>query len=116
MHEGAIIHSLLEIAKDIRIKEELKEILEVKIVVGKFHQIVEEVMITNFDFMKTEYEGFEKAVLLMTEKDVSVKCEDCKHEFTIDEPIFMCPKCHSFNTELISGKELYIETMEGMKE
>ena len=116
MHEGAIIHSLLEIAKEIRIKEELKEILEVKIVVGKFHQIVEEVMITNFDFMKTEYDGFENAVLLMTEKNVSVKCEDCQHEFTIDEPIFMCPKCESFNTELISGKELYIETMEGMKD
>ena len=116
MHEGAIVHSLMEIAKEIRIKEDLKEILEVKIVVGKFHQIVEEVMITNFDFMKNEYEGFENAVLLMTEKNVRVKCEDCKHEFTIDEPIFMCPKCESFNTELISGKELYIETIEGMKE
>ncbi|MDP8204730.1 MAG: hydrogenase maturation nickel metallochaperone HypA [Candidatus Tenebribacter mawsonii] len=116
MHEGAIVHSLLEIAKDIRIKEELNEITEVKIVVGKFHQIVEEVMIANFDFMKTEYSGFDNAILLMTEKEVSVKCEDCKHEFTIDEPIFMCPKCDSFNTELISGKELYIETIEGMKE
>ncbi|MEA2097030.1 MAG: hydrogenase maturation nickel metallochaperone HypA, partial [Candidatus Cloacimonadota bacterium] len=100
MHEGAIVHSLLEIAKEIRIKEELKEILEVKIVVGKFHQIVEEVMITNFSFMKTEYDGFENAVLIMTEKEVSVRCEDCKHKFTIDEPIFMCPKCDSFNTKL----------------
>ena len=116
MHEGAIVHSLLEIAKDIRIKEDLKEILEVKIVVGKFHQIVEEVMITNFSFMKTEYDGFENAVLSMTERNVRVKCEDCQHEFTIDEPIFMCPKCDSFNTELISGKELYIETIEGMKD
>ena len=116
MHEGAIVHSLLEIAKDIRIKENLEEVIEVRIVVGKFHQIVEEVMITNFSFMKTEYDGFENAVLSMTEKNVSVKCEECKHEFTIDEPIFMCPKCDSFNTELISGKELYIETIEGMKD
>jgi len=116
MHEGAIIHSLLEIAKDIRLEENLKEITEVKIVVGKFHQIVEEVMITNFKFMKTEYEGFEKAILKMTEKEVNVRCKDCQHEFTIDEPIFMCPKCDSFETELISGKELYIETMEGIKD
>ncbi len=116
MHEGAIVHSLLEIAKDIRIKENLEEVIEVRIVVGKFHQIVEEVMITNFDFMKTEYDGFENATLFITEKNVKVKCDDCKHEFTIDEPIFMCPKCDSFNTELIAGKELYIETMEGMKD
>ncbi|MCK5050240.1 MAG: hydrogenase maturation nickel metallochaperone HypA [Candidatus Cloacimonetes bacterium] len=116
MHEGAIVHSLLEIAKDIRIKEDLKEITEVKIIVGKFHQIVEEVMIANFDFMKTEYDGFDNAVLIMTEKNVSVICEDCQHEFTIDEPIFMCPECDSFNTELISGKELYIETIEGLRD
>ena len=116
MHEGAIVHSLLEIAKDIRIKENLKEITEIRIVVGKFHQIVEEVMITNFQYMKADYIGFENATLFMTEKNVKVRCEDCKHEFTIDEPIFMCPECDSFNTELIAGKELYIETMEGMKD
>ncbi len=52
----------------------------------------------------------------MTEKDVNVRCKDCQHEFTIDEPIFMCPKCDSFETEIITGKELYIETMEGMKD
>lgn len=113
MHEGAIVHSLLEIAKDIKDKENLKEITRIKIVVGKFHQIVEEVMLTNFRFMKTDYAGFEKAELLMTEKDVSVKCKSCGHLFTVYEPIFMCPKCDSFDTELISGKELYIETLEG---
>ena len=116
MHEGAIVHSLLEIAKDIKIKENLTEITDIKIVVGKFHQIVEDVMFANFNFMKTEYDGFENAALNMIEKNVRVKCEDCKHEFTIDEPIFMCPKCSSFNTELISGKELYIESIEGIKD
>lgn len=115
MHEGAIVHSLLEIASDIQEKEKLKEITKVKIVVGKFHQIIEEVMLTNFEFMKSEYKGFEKAILIMTERDVRVKCQNCQHEFTIDEPIFMCPQCDSFDTELISGKELYIETMEGNK-
>ncbi|MCF7794122.1 MAG: hydrogenase maturation nickel metallochaperone HypA [Candidatus Cloacimonetes bacterium] len=113
MHEGAIVHSLLELAKDIQKKENLKEITKVKIVVGKFHQIIEEVMLTNFEFMKTEYEGFENAILTMSEKDVRVKCKNCQHEFTIDEPIFMCPECDSFDTELISGKELYIQTLEG---
>lgn len=115
MHEGAIVHSLLESAKEIREKEKLKEITKVKIVIGNFHQIVQEVMLTNFDFMKTEYEGFENAILSMKEIDVRVKCLNCQHEFVINEPIFMCPNCDSFDTELISGKELYIETIEGCK-
>lgn len=77
MHEGAIVHSLLELAKDIKDKEDLKKISVVKIVVGKFHQIVEEVMLTNFEYMRSDYSGFEKAELKMTEVDVKVKCEDC---------------------------------------
>lgn len=115
MHEGAIVHSLLELAKEIRTKEDLKEVSEVKIVVGKFHQIIQEVLMTNFEYMKTEYNGFENAKLSMTEKEVQVKCKDCEYKFTVDEPIFLCPKCESFQTEIISGKELFIETIEGVK-
>lgn len=106
MHEGAIVHSLLEIAKDIREKEDLKEITKIKIVVGKFHQIIEEVMLTNFEYMKTDYEGFENAALSMQEIDVKIKCKNCGIETILNEPIFFCEKCESFETELISGKEL----------
>jgi hydrogenase nickel incorporation protein HypA/HybF len=113
MHEGAIVHSLLELAKEIREKENLKDISQIKIVVGKFHQIIEEVMQTNFAFMKTEYAGFENASLKISVTDVKVRCQKCQHEFCLDEPIFMCPQCDSFETELISGKELYIQSIEG---
>jgi len=112
MHEGAIVHSLFELAKDIKDKENLKTISVVKIVVGKFHQIVEEVMMTNFEYMRSDYPGFENSELKMSEVDVKVKCEDCGHEFTIYEPIFLCPNCESFKTEMITGKELYIESIE----
>jgi hydrogenase nickel incorporation protein HypA/HybF len=113
MHEGAIIHSLLEIAKEIKEKEKLTKITKINVIVGKFHQIVEEVMLTNFEFMKTEYEGFENTLLAITEKEVNVRCKLCGSAFTIEEPIFICPHCDSFETELISGKELYIESLEG---
>ena len=113
MHEGAIVHSLLDIAQEIKEKEKLNEISKVKIVVGKFHQIVEEVMMTQFNFMKLEYPGFENSELLMQMVDVKAKCNDCNHEFAIDEPIFLCPKCESMDTDLVTGKELFIETMEG---
>ncbi|HHE39059.1 MAG TPA: hydrogenase maturation nickel metallochaperone HypA [Candidatus Cloacimonetes bacterium] len=116
MHEGAIVHSLFEIAKEIKDKEKLVEIKEVKIIVGKFHQIVEEVMMMHFDLMKTEYEGFADAKLIMKEIDVRIKCRNCGEETILNEPIFFCEKCESFDTELITGKELHIETIEGMRD
>jgi len=116
MHEGAIVHSLFDIAKEIKEKENLIEIKEVKIIVGKFHQIVEEVMTMHFNLMKSEYEGFENSILKMKEIDVKKKCKNCGQESILDEPIFFCSKCESFDTELISGKELHIETIKGMRE
>ena len=116
MHEGAIVHSLFEIAKDIKEKEKLIAIKEVKIIIGKFHQIVDEVMLMHFDLMKAEYKGFENAKLSMKEIDVKIKCKNCREETILNEPIFFCSKCESFDTELISGKELHIETIEGMRE
>ena len=115
MHEGAIVHSLFEIAKEIKEKEKIIEIIELKIIVGKFHQIVEEVMMMHFDLMKAEYKGFENAVLKMKEIDVKIKCKNCGQESILNEPIFFCSNCESFDTELISGKELHIETIEGMR-
>ncbi len=116
MHEGAIVHSLFEIAKEIKEKENLIEIKEVKIIVGKFHQIVDEVMLMHFDLMKTDYKGFENAKLSIKELDVKIKCNNCGEETILNEPIFFCEKCESFDTELISGKELHIETIEGVQE
>jgi Zn finger protein HypA/HybF involved in hydrogenase expression len=51
----------------------------------------------------------------MEEKDVKVKCKKCNETFMIEDPIFICPKCESFDTEIIQGNELHIQTMEGMK-
>ncbi|MDO9576908.1 MAG: hydrogenase maturation nickel metallochaperone HypA [Candidatus Cloacimonadales bacterium] len=115
MHEGSIVSSLFEIAEQSKKDANLKEITKVKIVVGKFHQIVEEVMLMHFDIMKQDIPGFENAVLEMEEKDVKIKCSGCGKIFTIDEPIFICPDCDSIETELFQGKELHIQTMEGIE-
>ena len=113
MHEGAIVSSLFEVAEKSQKDANLKDIQKVKIIVGKFHQIVEEVMQMHFNIMKKDIPGFEDAELLMEEKDVKIKCSGCGKIFTIDEPIFICPDCESIETEMIQGKELYIATMEG---
>jgi hydrogenase nickel incorporation protein HypA/HybF len=115
MHEGAIVSSLFEVAEQSRKDANLKEILKVKITVGKFHQIVEEVMQMHFDIMKKDLPRFENAILEMEEKDVKIKCSTCGRIFTINEPIFICPDCESLETEMIQGKELHIATMEGME-
>jgi hydrogenase nickel incorporation protein HypA/HybF len=116
MHEGAIVRSLFDIAVEIKKEENLKEVSKIKVIAGKFHQIVDEVMRMHFDLMKMEIPGFEEAVLEMEEKEVVIHCRNCGKKQVLEEPIFFCPACGSGNTEMISGKELHIASIEGLKE
>ncbi|MBN2460605.1 MAG: hydrogenase maturation nickel metallochaperone HypA, partial [Candidatus Cloacimonetes bacterium] len=88
----------------------------IKVKIGKFHQIVPEVMQTYFKLMKKEYPGFNEAELILEEIDLKLRCKKCQHSYLLQEPLFICDQCGSWETELISGDELYIETIEGWQE
>jgi len=43
---------------------------------------------------------------------IVAKCLSCDFEWTINEPVFLCAKCHSGKIDVISGRELDIESIE----
>ena len=116
MHEGVIVKSLFEIAVKSREESGLKEVQRVKVVIGKFHQIVRDVMEMYFNIMKKDYEGFQEAVLEIEERDLEISCRNCKQVIKLKEPEFTCSGCHSINTEVVHGNELYIESLIGSSE
>ncbi len=113
MHESALIHSLLNIALKVKKENKLKCISKITITAGQMHQIIPEVMQESFDLMKKDFPGFEYAELVMNETPVKIRCRDCHQTITLSQPDFYCPHCHSSSTEVISGNELYIDSLEG---
>ena len=73
-------------------------------------------MMMHFDLIKADYEGIENANLSMKEINVKIKCNNCGKELVINEQIFFCSECESFDIELSSGKELHLETIEDVRE
>jgi len=67
----------------------------------------------HFDLMKATYNGFERAVLHIEEKDVIIQCYACGQTKELDRPFFICPNCESPDTKLIAGDELHIISIEG---
>ncbi len=113
MHEGAIVKSLLDIANKSFTESELKEVNRVKVIIGKFHNIVNEVMEMHFDLMKKEIAGFEQAILEIEERDLIIQCRKCHKTTSLNDINFACSDCGSTDTELIHGNELYIASIEG---
>ena len=51
----------------------------------------------------------------MEEIDVKIKCKKCNQTFLIEEPIFICPNCESFDTKIVECDELHIVNIEEEK-
>jgi len=48
---------------------------------------------------------------------MKIKCKECNAESIIEAaPIFLCPECNSFKTEIVDGEQLDIMSIEGEEE
>ncbi|MBM4399277.1 MAG: hydrogenase maturation nickel metallochaperone HypA [Candidatus Cloacimonetes bacterium] len=116
MHEGAIAQSLLNLANLNFHRSGLKKITRVKVVIGKLHNVIDEVLVMHFDLLKRDMNGFREAILEIEKKEVVIKCMQCGMEKTLNEVDFTCSSCESTSTEVTSGNELHIECIEGTED
>ena len=114
MHELGIAQDLFGIIEEKARENSLKRITRIRVKVGLAAGIEQ-------DFLKHSFIDhiFPKTIaaqakLEFTEEPLAAKCKDC--EKAIDAPdgsALNCPACGSFNIEIISGKDVYVESIEG---
>ena len=112
MHEMGIALQIVEIATA-SIPPDLGEvrIARVNLKVGKLAAIVPESLRFCFSvaIKDTPLDGAE---LKIEELPVLARCNDCDAKWTISEPVFKCEACNSGSLEILSGRELDIESIE----
>jgi hydrogenase nickel incorporation protein HypA/HybF len=112
MHEMGIAMQIAEIAAA-SIPEELQHsrVERVNLKVGKLSAVVTDSLRFCFEVVTRET-PLEGAELMVQEIPVTARCNDCGHEWTIEAPVFSCSRCNSGAVELLSGRELDIESIE----
>jgi hydrogenase nickel incorporation protein HypA/HybF len=112
MHEMGIALQIIEIATA-SLPPDLADarIETVNLKIGKLAAVVPESLRFCFDVAvkDTQLEG---ARLAIEELPVVAKCKDCHTQWTISGPAFNCENCDSGSLEIISGRELDIESIE----
>ncbi|MBW2604247.1 MAG: hydrogenase maturation nickel metallochaperone HypA [Deltaproteobacteria bacterium] len=112
MHEMGIAMQIIEIAVA-SIPADLKnaQVKKVNIKVGKLAAVVPESL--HFCFQIAAQDTLLcDAELYIEEIPLKVRCMDCNVEWTAHEPIFVCRKCNGTSTEMLSGRELDITSIE----
>lgn len=111
MHEMAVVDSLFKII-NAKVKEhQIQKILKVKLKVGEMTAVEHMTLTACFEAyaQNTVVEGAE---LVIERIPLQGKCQECTNVFLVCNYNFQCPQCESRSVDIVSGRELYIESLE----
>jgi hydrogenase nickel incorporation protein HypA/HybF len=111
MHEMSIAQSLLDIIIQESKQHQVSRVLAVSLKVGEMSGVETESLRFCFELI-TEGTLAEGARLEIEKLPIACRCQDCGHEFAVQNMLFSCPVCASPKAEMISGRELNIESFE----
>ena len=112
MHEMGIAMQIIEIASD-SIPQDVADVRveRVNLKIGKLAAVVPESLRFCFEIASKET-PLEGADLHIDEIPVVARCKDCQAEWVINGPVFTCASCNSGQIDILSGRELNIESIE----
>jgi hydrogenase nickel incorporation protein HypA/HybF len=111
MHEFTITKSILSIVLQKAREAKAGKITRVNLLVGRLTGYVPECIQLQFEILShgTAAAG---ASLSFHQPPANLHCRKCKIDFTSNSFDLVCPKCHTMEINILSGSELYVESME----
>ncbi|MEJ2154162.1 MAG: hydrogenase maturation nickel metallochaperone HypA [Desulfobacteraceae bacterium] len=112
MHEMGIATEIVRIVVE-SIPDDMTDpkVERINLKVGKLAAVVSQSLQFCFEVAAKETPA-EGADLHIEEIAVSASCRTCGHRWQIDDPVFRCPECDSGSIEMLTGRELDIESIE----
>ncbi len=111
MHEMGIAQNILDIVQQAVPEEQAAAVRRIRIRAGQLSGIVPDSLHFCFSVMVHETK-MKRADLEIEQVPTLSRCRDCRHQFQLEDFLFICPACKSANLELISGNELEVVDIE----
>jgi len=111
MHEFSLAQNIYDIVLETVRKENVDKVHSIKLEIGKLMAVVPESLLFCFE-MISEGTPLEDTKLEIDEVPVKAHCQKCRKEFEVGEFLFICPHCESRDLTVISGKDMFIKSLE----
>jgi hydrogenase nickel incorporation protein HypA/HybF len=112
MHELSIATQLLEIVAEAAARHNLRRVNRLRVVIGALGNVVPEALEFAFD-VAGEGTVAAGALLEIVEVPITVRCNACGAESTLEDFAFLCGACGSLDVAVLRGNELYLDSIEG---
>lgn len=132
MHEWALAEAVIAAASQAAEKEGLREVTEVRIRIGEFQQIEQDIL--EFALFQLRENKLAKARFKLSIEKATLECRVCRRKWTFDKKgldestaeaihfvpevahtYIKCPKCGSPDFEIVEGRGIWLETVKGVK-
>jgi len=110
MHEAAISEGIIKIIND-NLQGNQAKVTKINLKIGKLTAVVPDTLKFCFEAL-TQGTNLEKAILDIEEIPAKFICQNCKKDFILEEILFSCPYCKDIKIELLTGRELAVESFE----
>ena len=112
MHEYSVTKSLVDLCNQEAEKNNIAKVCKINLKIGKFTGFSPDAIQFYFEYLRSDTRC-EEAKIVFDEIPIRIRCLDCKKDSVINEPLFLCPYCGKTDIEVLSGREFYIESIEG---
>jgi hydrogenase nickel incorporation protein HypA/HybF len=111
VHEASITESLLKLALEKAREANAGKITRINLIVGELAGVVPDCVQFYFDIISknTLADG---AALNFEMKPTLLRCRKCNKEFAPADHNWACPDCRELSTEIVSGRECFMESIE----
>lgn len=111
MHELSITENILSITLEKAEEAKASRVSRINLVVGELSGVVDECVDFYFTFISKDTIAA-GAVLSIQHPPTQLRCRKCNTVYSPDGQDWTCPDCHEQNSEIVSGRDLYIESIE----
>lgn len=111
MHELSVTENILRIATEHAEKVQAKKVTDVYLIIGQLSSIIDNSVTFYWDII-TKDSICEEAKLHFRRIPAKLRCQDCKHIYSLENDLTPCPKCNSTNIRVIAGDEFNIESID----
>ncbi len=111
MHEMAVTRSMLDLVLEEAARAGARQVTAVNVVLGEMTGVIDRCVETNFVLMSRDTLA-EGARLFFRNVPRQARCRKCGRIFRPEGIGWGCPECGAAGLELISGEELFVESIE----
>jgi hydrogenase nickel incorporation protein HypA/HybF len=111
MHELAVTESIISICLRHANANGASHVRKVNMVIGELAGIVDQCVTFYWDMLAKDTIAA-GAELHFDRVEVKAVCRECGREFKVEEFDLTCPACGAAKSELISGREFRVESIE----